>query len=504
MSYLSFDIGSSHCKGVVFSPAGEILAEQTQRLEPEMPQPGFAEMNPERFWSAICLLSRALAVRNPADRIQALCLSSHGETFIPVDQKSQPVSPAILNMDSRAVAESVDLETSFGRAKLFEITGQIVHPIYSLPKIIWLKNHAPSVFQSAAKFLGVPAYLLSKMNLTPCIDYSLAARFLAFDLDACAWSAELLDAANVKPQQLPTPIPAGTVVGKLDHSAARELQLPVGTAVVLGGHDQASGALGVGVVAPGRVSDSMGTFECILIARPRPERSDAAFRAGLNSAHHVVPGMFTTLAYFPAGVLIQWFHNLLFAGDADAQDVLAEAGHFRVLESLAPAQPTGLCVTPHLLGTCNPDFNPNARAALVGLSVGSGRGELFKGILEGIACELARISALMAHAVGEFGDFYAVGGGSRSRLGVELRACLTNRRFHPMRCQEAVCLGGAILAATALGHYRSVDEATRQMVGEACVVEPDPQRAAQYARQLQRYEETYAALEQIRQRFSTS
>lgn len=502
MNFLSFDIGSSHCKGVVFSAAGEVLAEKTLRLEPELPRPGFAEMDAEKFWQAVCRLSRVLASEMSAGAIEAMCLSSHGETFVPVDAKGQPVGPAILNMDGRAIAEAAQLGTSIGRENLFQITGQIVHPIYSLPKIIWLRHHDRAGFQAAHQFLSVPSFLLSKMNLPPCIDYSLAARCLAFDLDKCAWSEELLAASDLKPARLPDLVPAGTVVGKIGEETARELHLPAGTAVVLGGHDQACSALGVGVVGPGRVSDSMGTFECILIATGQPERRGAAFHAGLNSAHHVVPKMFTTLAYFPAGIVIQWFHNLLFGSGPDDSDSREEAEHFQVLESLAPSQPTGLCVTPHLLGTCNPDFNPSARAALVGLSAGAGRGEVFKGILEGIACELARVSSLMARAVGEFGDFYAVGGGSRSRLGVELRACLTSRRFHLMRCQEAVCLGGAILTAAALGHYRTVEEAAERMVGEACVVQPDPARAAQYAGFLQRFEAVCEVLEEVRKRFS--
>jgi xylulokinase len=496
MSFLSFDIGSSHCKGVVFSADGEVLAEKTQRLQPEMPRPGFAEMNPDKFWSAICLLSRALAAETSADPIEAVCLSSHGETFVPVDLKNQPVSPAILNMDSRAVAEATNLEASVGRERLFWLTGQVVHFIYSLPKMIWLRRHEPAVFLATHKFLSVPAYLLSKMNLPTCIDYSLASRCLAFDLDTCEWSAELLAAADLKPDQLPNPIPAGTIVGKIGDSTTQELGLAAGTPVVLGGHDQACGALGVGVVAPGRVSDSMGTFECILIATEKLERSEEALRAGLNSAFHVVPKRFTTLAYFPAGIMMQWFHNLLYDG------VREETEHFRDLELLAPSCPSGLSVTPHLLGTCNPDFNSSARAAIVGLSVGIGRGEVFKGILEGIACELARISRLMVRVVGQLGDFYAVGGGSRSRLGVDLRAGLTNRRFHLMRCQEAVCLGGAILAATALGYYRSVEEAAGQMVAETSLVEPDPECTAQYANRVQYYEAVFEALEDVRRRFS--
>ena len=145
----------------------------------------------------------------------------------------------------------------------------------------------------------------------------------------------------------------------------------------------------------------------------------------------------------------------------------AESIHYAALERDAPAGPTGLCITPNLIGTCNPDFNPHARGIISGLSPNTTRSQIYKGILEGLACELSQMTEILANAVGEFRDIYVTGGGSRSALGLQLRAALSGRRLHVMKCPEAVCLGGAILAGVAAGEYGSLREAV-ELRGPRC------------------------------------
>src|SRR5271169_1170625 len=261
MSLLSFDIGSSHCKGVLFSERGEILAQGTSAYTPHFPRPSFAEVNPETFWTAVCTLSRALATESSGDPVNAISLSSHGETFIPVNDVGEPIGPAILNIDNRAVAEVAWLEERFGRGELFRITGQVAHAIYSIPKILWLQRNRPAVWKAVNCFLAVPAYLLLRMEMPAYIDYSLASRFLAFDLRTRQWSPEILASVGLTPDAMPIPLPAGTIAGKLSAGMAANLGVHTGTSVVVGGHDQACGALGTGVIEAGRAFDSMGTYE---------------------------------------------------------------------------------------------------------------------------------------------------------------------------------------------------------------------------------------------------
>jgi xylulokinase len=503
MSLLAIDIGSSRCKAVIFAATGEILAQHAVAYTPEFPTPSHAEMNPDRFWRAVCHCSQAVS-KDLSDPVRALCLNSHGETFVPVNGRNEAIAPAILNQDNRATEETVWLERTFGRKQLFEITGLVAHPMYPVPKLLWLRRHRPDVFASSVRFLSVIGYVLSRLGLPAYIDYSLASRYLAFDIRQRRWSEEILAATEIKAECLPTPVPAGTVAGKLDAAAGSQLGLSPGTMVVMGGHDQPSGALGVGAIGSGRVADSMGTYECLLAASDQPRLTDAALAASLNSYCHVVPDKFVTLAYFPSGIMIKWFHDLLY-GEAHGEGVFAQGGdpsyaesiHYATLEREAAAGPTGLCITPNLIGTCNPDFNPHARGIISGLSANTTRSQIYKGILEGIACELSQTIDILANAVGEFREIYVTGGGSRSALGLQLRAALSGRRLHVMECPEAVCLGGAILAGVASGEYGSLREAVELVVRDVSLVSTDTAVAAAYAVQAKQYRCLRSALTAI-------
>jgi xylulokinase len=489
MSLLAIDIGSSRCKAVVFAATGEILTQHACTYTAEFPAPSHAEMNPERFWEAVCHCSQAVS-KNLFDPVRAFCLNSHGETFVPVNGRNEAIAPAILNQDNRATEETVWLERTIGRKRLFESTGLVAHPMYPVPKFLWLRKHRPDIFASPVRFLSVIGYVLARVRLPAYIDYSLASRYLAFDIRKRRWSEEILAAAEMNAECLPVPVPAGTIAGTLDEAASSQLGLSPGTMVVLGGHDQPCGALGVGAIGPGRVADSIGTYECLLAVSDGPSLADAALAASLNTYCHVVPDKFVTLAYFPSGIMIKWFHDLLYSEDTLHQGgdpSNAESIHYATLEREAPAGPTGLCITPNLIGSCNPDFNPHARGIISGLGPNTTRSQIYKGILEGLACELSQMSDILANAVGEFRDVYVTGGGSRSALGLQLRAALSGRRLHVVKCPEAVCLGGAILAGVACGEYGSLREAVELVVREVSTVSPDHAIAAAYAQQAKQY-----------------
>jgi xylulokinase len=502
MSLLAIDLGSSRCKAVVFRENGDPIGCNTQTYEPEFPQPRYCEIDPEKFWIAAAKASRAAARDLHRDSVQALCFSSHGETFIPVDKTGHAVAPAILNMDTRAAFQAGLCEQTIGRKRLFAITGLVAHSMYPVPKIMWLRQHRPEVLAVAAQFLSVTDYILRRLGLPPYIDYSLAGRFLAFDITHHKWSSEILSLAELDDSQLPVPVPAGTIAGKLGSDMAPAFGVPAGIPVVVAGHDQVCGALGVGVIEKGRISASMGTYECVVAASDSPSLGREALAASLNSYSHVVPGQYATLAYFPSGIMVKWFRDLIFSSQrfsGSTQTSVDERATYDWLESQSPAGPSGLSITPHLFGTCNPDFDECARGLIFGLTPDSGCGHVYKGILEGLACELAEICTFVTQAAGDFNEIYASGGGSQSRLGLKLRASLTGRRIHVTQNPQSVCLGAAILAGVAAGTYSSIAEAVRQVVRVIETIDPDSGLAASYATQKTKYQMLYSKLAPVRQ-----
>lgn len=492
MSLMGVDIGTSSCKAAAFDAAGRMLAAATRQYHPTFPGPARVEMDPEGLWQAVASAIGAVA-QEAAEPVAALAISSHGETFIPVDARGAAIGPAILNVDSRATAEAAECELRFGRRWIFQTTGQIVNPSYPLVKFEWLRRHQPDIVRAAHRFAGPSDYALLRMGLPPYTDYSIASRYLAFDVSARRWSEEMLEFSGVSSEQLPAVRPAGTIAGRLSPAAAADLGLSAGTLVAVGGHDQACGALGMGAIPAGMVSDSMGTFECVVHVDDQPRLGESALAANLNSYCHVVPGRYITIVYFPAGIMLKWFADLFADTGSDLGRMYAD------LEAQAPTGPTGLLVLPHLIGSSTPHFDSRATGAIVGLTAASDRARIYKGILEGMACELGIVADVLASEVGPFDTIRATGGGARSRLGMRLRADLTGRRFQVLESPEAVCLGAALLAGLAAGVYASLAEAAEQAVRVVDTIEPDPEVREAYRGQVARYRALYPALSPIRE-----
>jgi len=497
MSLLGIDIGSSRCKAVAFTSSARVLAKAGAEYHPQFPGPSMVEMNPDTLWQAVASAIRSAASQAGPDPVQAVGLSSHGETFVPINARGEPLAPAILNADNRAAAEARWWEDALGRKRIFEITGLIVHPMYPMPKLQWLRSHRPEVFRSASRFVSISDYILLKLGLQPYLAYPLACRFMAFDMRSLRWSDEILSLAGLSPDQLPIPVPAGAVVGKLPRTVAADLNLPPDTPVVVGGHDQPCGALGMGALLPGMITDSIGTYECLLAVGDHPTLDDASLAASLNSYCHVVPDQYITIAYFPSGLMVKWFCDNLCAQDAARARALGQDLH-EYLEHQAPPGPTGLCILPHLIGSANPHFDPRATAVILGIAQTTTRHHIYKGILEGLACELAIVAEMLARVVGPFSTIRATGGGARSPLGLQLRATITGKQFQTLHAPEAVCLGVALLAGVSAGVYSGLDQAVAQAVHIADTISPHPNLARAYANQIQQYRLLYPALAAIR------
>lgn len=492
MSLLGLDMGTGACKAAVFDEDGALLAVASREYSADVVAPGWMEMEPERFWQAAVEAVREVAGRIPGT-INALAISSQGETFIPVDAAGHAVSAAIMNADNRAVEQVRSFEASVGKRAIHGTTGCVLHPMYALMKIVWLRQHEPELFGRVDKFLSVGDYILSRMDVQAYTDYSLASRTMAFDVTEHRWSEELLGVAGVDAARFPEAVPAGTAAGRLSGEIARMLGLSPGTVVAVGGHDQPCGALGAGVLGPGDAADSAGSYECLTIAASSPTLGDEALACSLNSYCHVVPDSYVTLAFFPAGVVLRWFRDQFCSAEVDeASRTGADA--YDLLTRGFPDGPSGICFTPHFLGSGNPTWNPNATGALVGLTPGCTRYHLFKAILEGIACELATNVGVLERLAGGIGTLRTTGGGARSDYWMQLRADLTGKRATRMASSESVCLGAAILAGVASGVYADIPDGVGRAVKLGRAFEPNPAVLADYSEQVGRYGRLYLAL----------
>ena len=323
-----------------------------------------------------------------APDIEAICAGSHGETFIAVDSDCRPVYCAVMNADNRATKEAKSWEKIISRRELYKITGVPLHPMFALNKIMWLKNNKPDVFSRSDMFLSPQDYIIGRLGITPLIDYSLACRTMALDINRHVWSDEIIKESGINKDKFPECVPSGTVAGAISNDTAKMLGLKKSVKIIVGGHDQPLSSFGCGVIERGQVSDSAGTYESLAAISDQPKNNDTAYKYSLNSYCHVLNGKYITLAFFPAGLATSWFVDEFCYEDRENASKEGISEYLYISERL-PEGPTGICMTPHLIGSCNPYWDPRARGTVYGLSPDTSRHKLFKALYEGLALELS-------------------------------------------------------------------------------------------------------------------
>ena len=500
MSLLGIDIGISGCKAVAFSPAGEMLAQAYREYPLYQPQPGWLELNPAEVWAAvktvICEVTAALA-QMAIEPVQALGISTHGESVVPLDEQGRPLCGFITSIDTRASQQAHWWAEQLGRERIFAITGMPLHPMYTVNKLMWLREYDPATFRAAQRFVCMADFIFTRLGLPPTMDYSLAGRTMAFDVSSLTWSAEILALAHLDERQLSRTAPAGTVVGEIAPDVARELGLARGAVAVTGGHDQPSGGLGCGAIAEGIVMDSTGTVECLGVASPKLTLDRSLLDSNLPIAAHTVTGMYFVLGWSSAGgALLRWFRDNF--GEAEREEAAStgQSVYDLILAQAAPG-PSPVLIQPHFVGSGTPQMDPASKGAILGLDLSTTRAQIIKGILDGVTYEVKLSMDAMEAAGIAVHELRAFGGGSRSKLWLQTKADILGKRVVAMDVTEAPCLGVAIQAGAATGVFPSVTAGVAQMLRPGHPFEPDMTMHARYLERMALFEQIYPALKEL-------
>ncbi|MBN1400273.1 MAG: hypothetical protein JXA74_05530 [Anaerolineae bacterium] len=495
MSIIGLDIGTNACKAIAFDEGGEILSSAAREVPILTPRRGWAEQDAEAVWRfAWEALSEALAGTRH-DPPRALALSVQGEAVIPVDRDGRALRHAILGMDTRTTAQNARLAATFGAEMLFNRTGMPVHTINTLPKLLWLQEHDRDVWRAAEKFLLYEDFFLRKLTGQATISHCLASRTQMYALKQADWDEELLSACSIETGRLAALAPArGGVVGLLRGELMHELGLRGGLPLVSGGHDQACAALGSGVIKAGRAMVSSGTAEVLEVAMAEPQLAVPLREGQVSVYRHVVPGLYLAMTLNQSGGLVlRWFRDTFFATDRDAAQRAGRDPYDALLED-APAGPTDLLLLPHLSGSGTPWLDVDSKGALLGLTYGTTRGSVAKAILEGLTFELRVNLDILREGGIAVDELYAVGGGARSDLWLQLKADICQVPLNVPQVTEAACLGAALLAGVGVGVYPSLEEAVAQAVSLNQRVEPQSGSQEAYQARYALYREVYPTL----------
>jgi xylulokinase len=462
-SLVGLDIGTSGVKAIALSPDGEVVARAEEEYPLSIPQPGWAEQNPDHWVRAA---QRALNRMNVGSYGPG-GLSGQMHGLVVVDSDYRVLRPAIIWNDQRTAAECAEIEERIGLERLIELTGNRALPGFTAPKLLWLRRHEPEVYERIAYVLLPKDYVRLKLFDDLVTDPADASGTLLFDVAGRRWSDEVLDALEIPREWLP-PVEESTEFA--------------------GAGDQAAGALGVGVHEPGLASVVLGTSG-VVFAPLDSYRSDPKGRAHVFC--HAVPGVWHAMGVMlSAAGSLAWFRRIT-ALELEPDRLAWEA------EEWEPGA-EGLIFLPYLAGERTPHADPDARGAFVGLSLRHDRGALVRAVMEGVAYGLRDCLEVVRELGCEVTACRVSGGGARSELWLRIVASVLGLPLQRTVVEEGAAYGAALLSGVATGVFRDAREAVEACVRVRDEVEPDDGWLDRYAEGYERFRAFYPALRDVR------
>jgi xylulokinase len=497
MSVVGIDVGTTGCKASIVGETGFVLSSAYREYALAKSREGIEEIDPNLVWEKVVEVLRSLAQSGAKDPIHSVCVSSLGEAFVALDEAGNCLSNSFLYTDKRGKDELECFLGKIGPDRILSITGTAPHVMYSLSKLLWLKQHSPSIYSRLWKVLPYSAFILFRLGAEPHADYSLAARTQAFDVVNKRWSGEILQAANIEESRLPLPVSPGTEVGILGSTLKESLELKGKIRLISGAHDQVAAALGAGVTASRHAVDGMGTVECITPVFDFPVISKKMADYHFACVPHAVKDKYVTYAFnFTSGEILKWFRKN-FCHEEEQYARSHGVNAYELIVQSSTKGPSGLYLLPHFAGAATPYMDSSSKGALVGVTHNTTKADIVKAILEGTTYEMMVNMECLSDAGILIDTLHAVGGGASSERWLQLKADMMGKRIIAMDVSEAGILGTAMMAGTAVGLFKDLSEASSILVKEKRTFLPDKAVHEHYYEKFDRYKRLYPAVKSV-------
>jgi xylulokinase len=481
---IGLDVGTTGTKAIAFDLEGHAVASATHQYGLLTPEPGWVEQDPPELWDAVVATLRAVAGQiDPADRVLAIAQSSQGGTTIAVDADYHPTYNAISWMDGRGDVEQAAIGATFGAERLYRLTGWKVMPALPLVHLLWLQKNRPEAFDRIRRVTFVNDYIGWRLTGALGMNPSDASITQLFDIGRGGWDDELLTMAGIGRDQVSPVIPSGGVLGRLTREAARATDLPAGTLVGVGAHDQYCAALSAGAITPGSTLLSCGTAWVILAIPPSLEVGLAS-RMGISC--HAVKGRWGGLYSLGAvGTSMEWLAENIWGG--------CEAGRPReeiyagINAGAARSEPGagGLLFFPPAGG--HGEIFGVGHGGFVNLTLPHTRDDLTRAVMEAVGFELRWAIEEIGRAGVSVNVLKMVGGASRSPIWPQIVADVTCLPVALPAFSQAASWGAAILAGVAAGVYADPEAGLAAVPQAERRLDPNSDCAETYARLFEQF-----------------
>lgn len=492
MPYIGLDVGTSGCKATILDREGRVLGSAHEAYGTVSPKPGYMEINAETVWCAVQRVLKSVA----RDDITAIAIASFGEAPVLLDAQDQVVCNSIYYCDVRGSAEVADIRAAMDETRIQQVTGVSLNPMFTANKLLWMMKHDPDTYRKARRILLFGDFIGYRLTGERKIDYSLASRTMLLDIRNGCWFTELMEALSIDPALFSEPVRTGTIVGTLLPDIADELGLPHSVQLVAGGHDQILAALGSGAVNCGDLVDGMGSSECITLVLRGEDWTPKMAEYNFCCEPFVFEDTFVTLAFnASSGTSTRWYAECF---EGERKRALPEGESiYPVLDRECPEAPASVLFLPHVAGSGTPYMDSTMGGAFLGLTTATTRAELYKAVMEGMCFEMQYNAELLRECGLTFESITAVGGSTRSKVLMQIKADIMNLPIETLTTVEAGTIGLALLCAYAVGDIDDLGKAAKLAAVRAARFTPDVVRAAFYATRMEQYRRIYPAMQTV-------
>ena len=490
---LAHDLGTSGNKATLFTEEGKLVGSFTVPYGTHYFNTNWSEQDPDDWWKAVCASTRALVQGIDTRELAVICFSGQMMGCLCVDREGRPLRPAILYSDQRAVRECAAILAQIDAREFYRITGHRASASYSVEKLMWVRNNEPQVYARTFKMLHAKDYLNFRLTGVMATEHSDASGTNLLDLATLGWSEKLLGITGIDGAKLPGLKASTDVVGELTSDAAREMGLHPGIPVVAGGGDGVCAGVGVGSVKPGITYNYLGSSAWIATTTREPI-FDEEMRT-FNWAH-AVPGYVHPCGTMQtAGSAFAWLKNeictLEKATAAESSTSPYEPINAQIATS--PRGANGLVFLPYMLGERSPRWNPDAKGALVGLTLAHTRADVLRAVMEGITLNLSIILDIF-RARTPITEITVIGGGAKGDVWRKIMADVYQAEIlRPNYLEEATSMGAAIIGGVGCGVFKDF-EVTDRFIQIVDRVSADPGAAKVYEESKKLLNESYDSL----------
>ena len=493
---IGMDIGTSGTKALAMDPKGIVLASALVEYPLHTPKPGWAEQDPADWktaaFAALSSLAAQLGARAADVKGVGLTGQMHGSVFL--DASASVLRNAILWCDQRTAAQCDAITEKVGAARLIDMVCNPALTGFTAPKILWLRENEPEVYEKVRKILLPKDYVRYLLTGEYATDVADASGTLLFDVKNRCWHTELMSLLDIDAGFMPEAYEGTATTGRLTREASSLTGLPSGIPVIAGGGDQAAGGIGCGIVKTGVISSTVGTSGVVFAFS---DKVTLDTQGRVHTFCHSVPGKWHVMGVMlSAGGSLRWFRDALCPAE---KAVAVETGRdpYEYITGAAATVPPGsegLLFLPYLSGERTPHKDPFAKGAFIGLSLRHSRAHMARAVLEGVAYGMRDSLEIVRNMGISVNEVRASGGGARSPFWRQIQADVNQAPLVTINVDEGPAYGAALLATVETGLYGSIEQACDATIRVVDTCTPDAGRAGVYDQWFREYQAAYKAL----------